>query len=110
MVKHSLLKIVTAAALAVGTSLCAFAADPIKIGSVLSVTGPAAFLGDRLNGREALPVGVAVLGQHAIDRPRLRTDDRQAGQVIVCDKKESAARLVVGGCVVCHALAFPCGK
>lgn len=46
MVKHSLLKIVTAAALAVGTSLSAFAADPIKIGSVLSVTGPAAFLGD----------------------------------------------------------------
>ena len=46
MVKHSLLKIVTAAALAVGTSLSAYAADPIKIGSVLSVTGPAAFLGD----------------------------------------------------------------
>ncbi len=35
------------AALAVaGFSACAFAADPIKIGSVLSVTGPAAFLGD----------------------------------------------------------------
>ena len=46
MVKHSLLKIVTAAALAVGASLSAFAADPIKIGSILSVTGPAAFLGD----------------------------------------------------------------
>ncbi|TRZ92361.1 MAG: ABC transporter substrate-binding protein [Rhodocyclaceae bacterium] len=46
MVKHSLLKIVTAAAIAVGTSLSAFAADPIKIGSILSVTGPAAFLGD----------------------------------------------------------------
>ncbi|MCK9382789.1 MAG: ABC transporter substrate-binding protein [Sulfuritalea sp.] len=46
MVKHSLLKIVTAAAIAVGTSLSAFAADPIKIGSVLSVTGPGAFLGD----------------------------------------------------------------
>ncbi len=45
MVKHSLLKIVTAAAIAVG-SLSAFAADPIKIGSVLSVTGPGAFLGD----------------------------------------------------------------
>ena len=44
--KHSILKIVTAAAIAVGTSLSAFAADPIKIGSVLSVTGPAAFLGD----------------------------------------------------------------
>ena len=46
MVKHSLRKIVTVAAIAVGTSLSAFAADPIKIGSVLSVTGPAAFLGD----------------------------------------------------------------
>ena len=46
MVKHSLLKIVTAAAIAVGASLSALAADPIKIGSVLSVTGPAAFLGD----------------------------------------------------------------
>jgi branched-chain amino acid transport system substrate-binding protein len=46
VVKHSLLKIVTAAAIAVGTSLSAFAADPIKIGSVLSVTGPGAFLGD----------------------------------------------------------------
>ncbi len=46
MVKKSFLKIVTAAAIAVGTSLSAFAADPIKIGSVLSVTGPAAFLGD----------------------------------------------------------------
>lgn len=33
------------AAVALG-SLAAFAADPIKIGSVLSVTGPAAFLGD----------------------------------------------------------------
>ena len=46
MVKHSFIKLVTAAAIAVGTSLAAFAADPIKIGSVLSVTGPAAFLGD----------------------------------------------------------------
>ncbi|MDK9705143.1 MAG: ABC transporter substrate-binding protein [Sulfuritalea sp.] len=46
MVKHSLRKIVTVAAIAVGASLSAFAADPIKIGSVLSVTGPAAFLGD----------------------------------------------------------------
>jgi branched-chain amino acid transport system substrate-binding protein len=46
VVKHSLRKIVTVAAIAVGTSLSAFAADPIKIGSVLSVTGPAAFLGD----------------------------------------------------------------
>ncbi|MCX8516490.1 MAG: hypothetical protein ORN29_00155, partial [Rhodoferax sp.] len=27
-------------------SVSSFAADPIKIGSVLSVTGPAAFLGD----------------------------------------------------------------
>ncbi len=46
MVKHSLLKMVTAASIAVGASLSALAADPIKIGSVLSVTGPAAFLGD----------------------------------------------------------------
>jgi branched-chain amino acid transport system substrate-binding protein len=46
VVKHSLLKTLAVAAIAVGTSLSAFAADPIKIGSVLSVTGPAAFLGD----------------------------------------------------------------
>lgn len=46
MVKHSLLKTFAVAAIAVGASLPAFAADPIKIGSVLSVTGPAAFLGD----------------------------------------------------------------
>jgi len=46
VVKHSFIKLVTAAAIAVGASLSAFAADPIKIGSVLSVTGPAAFLGD----------------------------------------------------------------
>lgn len=46
MVKHSLLKTFAVAAIAVGASLSAFAADPIKIGSVLSVTGPAAFLGD----------------------------------------------------------------
>ena len=41
----NLKKIVTGAALALG-ALTAFAADPIKIGSILSVTGPAAFLGD----------------------------------------------------------------
>ncbi|WP_028994379.1 ABC transporter substrate-binding protein [Azonexus hydrophilus] len=41
----SLKKIVAGAALAFG-ALGAFAAEPIKIGSVLSVTGPAAFLGD----------------------------------------------------------------
>ena len=46
MIKRSFLKIVTVAAIAAGTSLSAFAADPIKIGSILSVTGPAAFLGD----------------------------------------------------------------
>lgn len=46
MVKHSIIKLVAAAAIAVGTSFSALAADPIKIGSVLSVTGPAAFLGD----------------------------------------------------------------
>lgn len=43
--KFTLKKLALGAALAVGT-LSAFAADPIKIGSVLSVTGPAAFLGD----------------------------------------------------------------
>ncbi len=46
MVLQSLFKTVAVAAIAVGTSLSAHAADPIKIGSVLSVTGPAAFLGD----------------------------------------------------------------
>ncbi len=46
MVKKSFIKLVATAAIAVGTSFSAFAADPIKIGSVLSVTGPAAFLGD----------------------------------------------------------------
>ena len=46
MVKQSLFKIVTAAALAVGISLSTFAADPIKIGSILSTSGPAALLGE----------------------------------------------------------------
>ncbi|OGA94886.1 MAG: ABC transporter substrate-binding protein [Burkholderiales bacterium RIFCSPHIGHO2_12_FULL_61_11] len=41
----NLKKIVAGAALALG-ALTALAADPIKIGSILSVTGPAAFLGD----------------------------------------------------------------
>lgn len=47
MNKRTLLKL-TAALLATATSLCSLAQDkgPIKIGSVLSVTGPAAFLGD----------------------------------------------------------------
>ena len=43
--KFTLKKLAVGAALALGT-LAALAADPIKIGSVLSVTGPAAFLGD----------------------------------------------------------------
>lgn len=43
--KFTLKKLALGAALALG-ALTAFAADPIKIGSVLSVTGPAAFLGD----------------------------------------------------------------
>ena len=42
---HSVKKLVTGAAL-VFAAFSAIAADPIKIGSVLSVTGPAAFLGD----------------------------------------------------------------
>ncbi len=46
MRKSTLLKSLAAAAVAIGTSFSALAADPIKIGSVLSVTGPAAFLGD----------------------------------------------------------------
>jgi branched-chain amino acid transport system substrate-binding protein len=47
MNKRTLLKL-TAALLAAATSSCSLAQDkgPIKIGSVLSVTGPAAFLGD----------------------------------------------------------------
>jgi branched-chain amino acid transport system substrate-binding protein len=43
--KHTLKTLVAGAALALG-ALTAQAAEPIKIGSVLSVTGPAAFLGD----------------------------------------------------------------
>jgi branched-chain amino acid transport system substrate-binding protein len=43
--KHMIRKIGVAAALA-STVIGSFAADTIKIGSVLSVTGPAAFLGD----------------------------------------------------------------
>ncbi len=43
--KFTVKKLVSCAALAF-CALSAFAADPIKIGSVLSVTGPAAFLGD----------------------------------------------------------------
>jgi len=43
--KFTMKKLVIGSALAIGT-LAAMAADTIKIGSVLSVTGPAAFLGD----------------------------------------------------------------
>lgn len=43
--KFTMKKLVIGTALAMGT-LAALAADTIKIGSVLSVTGPAAFLGD----------------------------------------------------------------
>ncbi len=43
--KQSIKTLVAGTALAIG-AFAAFAADPIKIGSVLSVTGPAAFLGD----------------------------------------------------------------
>jgi branched-chain amino acid transport system substrate-binding protein len=43
--KFTLKKLALGAALAIG-AVAAFAADPIKIGSILSVTGPAAFLGD----------------------------------------------------------------
>ena len=43
--KQPVKKLIACAALALG-ALNAFAADPIKIGSILSVTGPAAFLGD----------------------------------------------------------------
>jgi branched-chain amino acid transport system substrate-binding protein len=43
--KFTMKKLVIGTALAMGT-LAAMAADTIKIGSVLSVTGPAAFLGD----------------------------------------------------------------
>ena len=46
MAKRLFLKTVLAAAAGMMLSLNATAADPIKIGSVLSVTGPAAFLGD----------------------------------------------------------------
>lgn len=42
----SLKHLVAGAAIAVGAIAAAVAAEPIKIGSVLSVTGPAAFLGD----------------------------------------------------------------
>ena len=48
--KHPMRKFLTTAAVALGTLAAAVtgahAADPIKIGSILSVTGPAAFLGD----------------------------------------------------------------
>jgi branched-chain amino acid transport system substrate-binding protein len=43
--KQPIKKLIACAALAFG-AFNAFAADPIKIGSILSVTGPAAFLGD----------------------------------------------------------------
>jgi len=43
--KHTLKKIAAGAALAL-VAFAAQAAEPIKIGSILSVTGPAAFLGD----------------------------------------------------------------
>ena len=46
--KKTFKTILAGAALALGSlgSISAIAADPIKIGSILSVTGPAAFLGD----------------------------------------------------------------
>jgi branched-chain amino acid transport system substrate-binding protein len=43
--KQSMKKLAAGAALVLG-AFGAYAAEPIKIGSVLSVTGPAAFLGD----------------------------------------------------------------
>ncbi|MBI4986921.1 MAG: ABC transporter substrate-binding protein [Rhodocyclales bacterium] len=43
---NKLLQQLCAAAFGLGIACTALAADPIKIGSVLSVTGPAAFLGD----------------------------------------------------------------
>lgn len=43
---RKMLQYVCAVALGLGVACAAVAADPIKIGSVLSVTGPAAFLGD----------------------------------------------------------------
>lgn len=43
--KHTVKRLIACAALAFG-AFHAMAADPIKIGSILSVTGPAAFLGD----------------------------------------------------------------
>jgi branched-chain amino acid transport system substrate-binding protein len=43
--KFNLKKVAVAASLVLG-AIAAYAADPIKIGSILSVTGPAAFLGD----------------------------------------------------------------
>src|SRR5574343_712399 len=43
--KKTIKQLAAGAALVLG-AFAAFAADPIKIGSVLSVTGPAAFLGD----------------------------------------------------------------
>ncbi len=43
--KFNLKKIAIATSLVLG-AVAAYAADPIKIGSILSVTGPAAFLGD----------------------------------------------------------------
>jgi branched-chain amino acid transport system substrate-binding protein len=43
--KHPIKQLLAASALTLA-ALGAFAADPIKIGSVLSITGPAAFLGD----------------------------------------------------------------
>jgi len=43
--KQTIKKLVAGSALVLG-AFSAFAADPIKIGSVLSITGPAAFLGD----------------------------------------------------------------
>ncbi|MGV8893391.1 MAG: ABC transporter substrate-binding protein [Burkholderiaceae bacterium] len=43
--KYTMKKLVVGAVLTLG-AFSAFAAEPIKIGSVLSVTGPAAFLGD----------------------------------------------------------------
>ncbi len=82
--KHSIKKLVAGTALALG-ALGAFAADPIKIGSVLSVTGPAAFLGDpelktlQLYVDDLNKKG-GVLGASAATRPLRRRQRCQQGQ------------------------------
>ncbi len=80
MRESTLLITLATAAIAISASFSALAADPIKIGSVLSISGPAALLGDpELKTLQLYAASInkagGVLhrhrrqGEHIVDRP-----------------------------------------